>query len=107
MNPPIQKHKRDTMAEVKKTQKHIHHLPKNQFAEAYGWFGSAMILIAYGLMSLGLLSGDSAIYHGMFLIGSTGLALITYRHRAFQSFTVNIIFTALAIIALIRVLYIA
>lgn len=66
-----------------------------------------MILVAYALMSVGLLNSDSAVYHMMFLIGSSGLALITYRHRAFQSFTVNVIFTILALVALIRVIYIA
>ena len=95
------------MAEVKKPQKHTKHLPKNQLAEVYGWFGSATILVAYGLMSVGVLNSNSATYHTMFFIGSTGLALITYRHRAFQSFTVNVVFTFLALIALIRVIYFA
>jgi hypothetical protein len=92
---------------VKKQQKHIKHLPKNQLAEAYGWFGSILILSGYGLLSLGIISGNSPIYHLMFMVGSSGLAVITYRHRAFQSFTVNVLFTIFAFIAVIRIIYLA
>lgn len=63
------------------------------------------MLGGYALLSFGVISGESAIYHGMFLIGSIGLAVITYRHRAFQSFTVNVFFGVLALVALIRAVY--
>jgi hypothetical protein len=86
-------------------QKHVTHLPKNKLAEAFGWVASIIMLTAYALLSLGIISGESAWYHGMFLIGSIGLAVITYRHRAYQSFTVNVFFGLLALVALIRTLY--
>ena len=101
------KHKHDTIPKVKKRQKHTVHLPKNDIAEAFGWFASFSILVAYALLSFGILDANSAIYHGIFLIGSAGLAVVTYRHRAFQSFTTNIFFGILAFIALIRVIFIA
>ena len=91
--------------EVKQKTKHVRHLPKNSIAEAFGWFASASMLIGYGLLSFGVLDADSAVYHGIFLVGSAGLAVVTYRHRAFQSFTVNIFFGLLALIAIIRTLY--
>jgi len=86
-------------------QKNIKHLPQNKLAEAFGWFASFVILTGYGLLSFGIINGESAIYHGMFLIGSMRLAVITYRHRAFQSFMVNVFFGVLALIALIRSVY--
>lgn len=86
-------------------QKNTKHLPKNNLAEAFGWFASIVMLGGYALLSFGVISGESAIYHGMFLIGSIGLAVITYRHRAFQSFTVNVFFGVLALVALIRAVY--
>lgn len=85
--------------------KHVKHLPKNSLAEGFGWFASASLLVGYGLLSFGYLDADSVIYHGIFLVGSSGLAVVTYRHRAFQSFTVNIFFGLLAFIAIIRTLY--
>lgn len=90
---------------MKRQQKHIKHLPKNIFAEAYGWIGSAMILVAYALISFGIVDSEAIIYHLLFLVGSSGLAVITYRHRAYQSFVVNVFFTTLALIAIIRVAY--
>lgn len=64
-----------------------------------------MMLSAYALLSFGIINGESAVYHGLFLFGSIGLAVITYRHRAYQSFTVNIFFGLLALVALIRTIY--
>ena len=86
-------------------QKHIKHLPKNKLAETFGWIGSILLLTGYGLLSFGVIDGDSALYHGMFMIGSIGLAVITYRHRAFQSFMVNIFFGLLALVGFIRALH--
>lgn len=90
---------------MKRKAAHVRHLPKNSAAEAFGWFASATILTGYGLLSFGILSANSVVYHGIFLVGSAGLAVVTYRHRAFQSFTVNIFFGVLAFIAIIRMLY--
>lgn len=90
---------------MKRQQKHTRHLPKNAVAEAFGWFASAAMLIGYGLLSFGVLNADSPIYHAIFLVGSAGLGVVTYRHRAYQSFTVNVFFGLLACIALIRTLY--
>lgn len=92
---------------MKKKDQHVRHLPKSQLAEAFGWFSSALILAGYALLSLGILDGDSVLYHLIFIIGSIGLAVITYRHRAFQSFTVNVFFALLALVALIRLTYFA
>jgi hypothetical protein len=86
-------------------QKHVKHLPKSNLAETFGWIASIVILTGYALLSFDIISGNSPIYHGMFLVGSLGLAIITYRHRAFQSFTVNIFFGILALIALIRTMH--
>lgn len=95
------------MAEVKAKQKHIHHLPKSSSAETFGWVGAGAILVDYALLSLGFINSDSLVYHFIFMVGSAGLALITYRHRAFQSFTVNVIFMLLALVALTRITFFA
>lgn len=87
--------------------KHTFHLPKSKVAEAYGWLGSLLILTAYALLSLGIVTGNSPIYHLIFLVGSSGLAVVTYRHRAYQSFVVNIFFVILAALALVRIMYLA
>ena len=85
----------------------VKHLSKSRAAELLGWIGACMILLSYGLLSLGLISGNSVVYHSLMLMGSVGLAIITYRHKAFQSFFVNITFSFLAILALFRLLMLA
>lgn len=93
------------MSAKKKT--HVHHLEKNAIAEAFGWVGSFSILTGYALLSLGVLNGDSPVYHLIFMIGSAGLALITYRHKAYQSLVVNLTFVFLAFVALTRIVFFA
>lgn len=83
-------------------ERRIKHLKRNDIAEAIGWVGTVGILTSYILLSLGIISGQSYLYHSLVLIGSAGLALITYRHRSFQPLAVNLTFCVFAVIALIR-----
>ena len=92
---------------VKSKYKHIRHLPKNEVAEAFGWLGSFMLLGGYALLSLGIVDSTSLVYHGMSMIGGAGLAVVTYRHRAFQSVMVNVFFTLLAIMTIVRLTFFA
>ncbi|HEY0965292.1 MAG TPA: hypothetical protein VGE13_02310 [Candidatus Saccharimonadales bacterium] len=88
-------------------ERRIKHLSKSQLAETLGWIGAIAILGSYGLISFGIIDSNSILYHSLMLAGSSGLAIITYRHRAFQSFTVNTVFSILAIIAIARLLMLA
>lgn len=83
-------------------EKHIKHLKRSQLAEALGWIGSVGILSSYSLLSFGIISSDSALYYILAGLGAFGLAVVTYRHRAYQSFIVNCTFTVLSLVALVR-----
>lgn len=78
-----------------------------RLAEGLGWIGAAGLLGSYALLSLGIISGESVIYHGMLFIGAMGLAVVTYRHQAYQSFIVNTIFSILACVAIFRIVFLA
>lgn len=93
------KRKHDTIVRV---EKRVKHLKRSDIAEAVGWIGSVAILGSYFLLSFGIIDGQSYIYHSLILVGSIGLAIITFRHRAFQSFVVNTAFFVFATIALVR-----
>ncbi len=96
------KRKRDTLIRM---ERRIKHLSKSQLAEILGWIGAVAILGSYALLSLGIVNGNTIEYHLLMLTGSAGLAIITYRHRAFQSFVVNTTFSILAVIAVARIVF--
>ncbi len=73
-------------------------------SENLGWLGAIAVLSGYALLSIGLIKGDSFLYHGLMLIGSVGLAIITYRRRTYQPFIVNLVFSILAALAITRLL---
>jgi len=100
----VKKRKHDTLIRV---EKHTKHLSKNQLAESLGWIGACALLGSYALLSFEVIDANSLIYHGLMLTGAAGLAVITYRHRAFQSFIVNSIFSIIALIAIARLLMFA
>lgn len=79
---------------MNKKQKNI------QPVEAAAWAGTALIIIGYGLFSLGLL--PSALpYHVMNLLGSAAVAAISYRRKVWQPFVVNACFTVFAAFAIV------
>lgn len=100
----FKKRKHDIVPRVKKQQTHVKHLSKSTAAESLGWIGALFVLLSYILLSFEVISGSSVVYHGIFLVGSVGLAIVTYRHRAFQSFTVNCIFASVALVTIVRLL---
>ena len=89
---------------MKKQQQHT---ASRLIVESVGWVGTAALLGSYTLLSLDIVRGDSLVYHGMMLIGAAGLAVITYYHRTFQPFIVNVVFGILACVAIFRILLLA
>lgn len=75
--------------------------------ETLGWLGAGGVLLGYALLSLAIIPGNSILYHSLMLFGSAGLALITYKRRAYQPMVVNLVFCFFAIVALIRLITLA
>jgi len=74
----------------------------HQMYEVLGWVGVVFVLGSYCLLALGIIDGNSWMYHSLVLAGSAFVAIISYQKRAFQPLVLNAIFALLAIIALIR-----
>lgn len=74
-----------------------------KFAELVGWIGTALVLIGYALLATGVIASDICYYIPM-LIGSLGVAYISYIKRAWQPCVLNAIFALFSAIALIRIL---
>lgn len=72
------------------------------FVEIFGWLAAAIILVAYGLLSAGRLSGRSALYHTMNIVGAAGFVLNSGYNGAFPSAVMNVIWMGIGVYGLVR-----
>ncbi len=72
--------------------------------EIIGWTGSALILTAYALLSIGKLAARSSLYQLMNILGALGMAINGWAHGAFPSVANNLIWAVIGGVALVRLL---
>ena len=72
--------------------------------EVAGWVGAALILLAYLLLSMGRLTGQSALYQGMNIVGAAGFIINGWWHGALPSAVLNVIWMMIGGVALWRIL---
>ena len=68
-----------------------------------GWAGAVLILLAYLLLSMGRLTGQSILYQGMNVAGAAGFAINGWWHGALPSATLNVIWALIGAWALWRI----
>jgi hypothetical protein len=68
--------------------------------DAMGWVGAAVLLLGYGMVSFRKLEGDSTLYQTLNIVGSMLLAANAVAYGAYPSTFVNVIWIAIAVIAL-------
>ncbi|HUD94215.1 CBU_0592 family membrane protein [Sphingobium sp.] len=73
------------------------------FVEIIGWAGALLVLGAYIGVSTGRLSGGSAAFQWLNVIGSAFFILNTWWHGALPSMVLNIIWCAVGFTALWRI----
>jgi hypothetical protein len=71
--------------------------------DSLGWVGAILLLLAYALVSFKKLAADSLAYQGMNVAASILLAVNTLYHRAYPSSFVNIVWTLIAVFAILTV----
>jgi len=64
--------------------------------EIVGWAGAALILGAYILVTLGWLTGRSALFQLMNLVGAVGFTINGWWHGALPSATLNVVWALFA-----------
>jgi hypothetical protein len=77
-------------------------VPTNLLIDSLGWGGAAAVLVAYGMVSAGRLSGRSGVYQLLNAAGSALLMINTYYYRAYPSTFVNVLWLGIAAYALTR-----
>ena len=77
--------------------------PVELAVEIVGWAGASLILLAYLLLSAGRLTGQSAVYQGMNVVGAAGFIVNGWWHGAIPSAALNVIWMLIGAIALWRI----
>ncbi|PWG03841.1 hypothetical protein DF286_04515 [Sphingosinicella humi] len=73
------------------------------FVEIAGWSGAVVILLAYLLLSIGRLTGQSAAYQWMNVGGAAGFIVNGWWHGAMPSASLNVIWMLIGAMALWRI----
>lgn len=75
---------------------------KQLIAEIAGWYGTVAILAAYILVSFSVISGDGLVFQLLNLTGALGIIAIAAYKKVKQSIVLNIFWSVIAIVALVR-----
>lgn len=70
-----------------------------------GWVGALSIVLAYGLLTSGLVQSDDVIYNVMNLIGGGLLGYRVYVDRNWANLFLELFFSAIAVFALVRIFW--
>ncbi len=72
--------------------------------EIAGWAGAVLILLAYLRLSMGRLTGQSALYQAMNVFGAAGFVANGWWHGALPSASLNVVWALIGAVALWRIL---
>lgn len=76
------------------------------YINLFGWYGTFAIVGAYALVSFGILSSTAILYQVLNLTGSVGILLSSITKKDYQPAVLNIVWTIIAGIAIVRIIFI-
>jgi hypothetical protein len=79
-------------------------LKPNTFTEACGWYGMSALILAYGLVSFEVIQGNGIAYQLLNLSGGIGLMIVAAAKNVLQSVLLNVFWTIIGIVAILRIL---
>ena len=71
--------------------------------DGLGWIGAFLLLLAYAMVSFKKVEADSQTYQWLNITASILLAINTLYHQAYPSSFVNIIWTVIALVAILTI----
>ncbi len=74
------------------------------FTNILGWYGTLAIITAYILVSFSFLSAHSMLFQILNGTGAIGIVVISLYKKAYQPAVLNIVWTLVALIAIINIL---
>lgn len=76
---------------------------KKLLEELIGWYGTVAIVGSYALLSFGVIDGESLVYQLLNGTGAIGIVYISLKKKAYQPAVLNIIWTVIAVAAIIGI----
>ncbi|WP_415719782.1 CBU_0592 family membrane protein [Maridesulfovibrio sp.] len=73
--------------------------------ETLGWYGTIAIILAYILVSFGMLDSKEPAYQILNLSGAVGIISISLHKKAYQPAVLNIIWAAIALVAIVKAVW--
>lgn len=70
---------------------------ENFWIETLGWLGITAILLAYGLLVIGVLEAHGVWYPVINGFGSLGVLILSWYKRAFQPFVLNLVWLGISV----------
>lgn len=77
---------------------------KNKLFEIYGWYGTFVIVLAYVLVSFSIIDATNVWYQVLNGTGALGIVAVSFHHKNYQPGVLNIIWSIIAIIAIVKIL---
>jgi phosphatidylserine synthase len=77
-------------------------MPANLIINILGWTGSILYLLAYALISVKKVEGDSVIYQGMNIAAGILLVIYTISLNAYATTSLNAVWVAIGLFTLGR-----
>ena len=77
---------------------------KNRVISVLGWYGVVATIGAYILVSFSLVTPTSLTDQVLNLTGAVGVTIETYQRKDYQPFWLNLIWSVIALLAIIAVL---
>jgi hypothetical protein len=71
--------------------------------EVAGWAGAGLILLGYLLISAGKLTGRSAAYQWMNIVGAAGFVINGWWHAAIPSTALNVVWMGIGVVTLWKI----
>jgi len=77
--------------------------PLELSVEIAGWTGAGLILLAYLLLSMGKVTGQTPAYQWMNVVGAAGFVVNGWWHGALPSTALNVVWMGIGFFALWRI----
>lgn len=77
---------------------------KKIILEIIGWYGVVAIFLAYLLVSFSVIEPETYLYQILNLTGGIGIVVVSVIKKAYQPAALNVIWSVIATIAIIRLL---